>query len=495
MTLPILRWYQTDVVNRARRRMLTSGRRGIIQGETGCGKGHIIGFLAECAYRKGSRVLILADRRRLVKQLAGIMKSFDIRYGVVMSGESGATLENVILASRDTLVSWHEGSRELPPFDLILIDEAHKSMANTYQAILARYPKAYVVGFTATPCRNDGKSLGDFFQWLECTVPASQLIAEGWLIKPEVYAPLELASKRKKGEGKGLAGDPVSHWRAHADGLPTIGFASKKTEAEALCDRFKRAGIPAECIDGDVDDTPGWNDKTDRDPFYERLASGQTKVLCSIGLLIEGVDIPEASAAILWSSFGSVVKYRQACGRTMRPCPRIGKTRAVILDHAGAAGAHGLPGDDAEWSLDMTSTVDGRREKAIEEGKVKATVVCRGCGLVYNSAPACPDCGRAAPRAERKRTMAEQYEASSDAILERFDGEQAKNLMHEQRQRAWARAIYTAISRQATAGMAAQVFQRMCKLPPWEAGVTPLPSGGWKQPAEQAFPEFVRQRA
>ncbi len=68
-------------------------------------------------------------------------------------------------------------------------------------------------------------------------------------------------------------------------------------------------------------------------------------------------------------------------------------------------------------------------------------------------------------------------------------------MIGEQRQRAWIKAIYTAIHRNAPAGMAAQVFQRTCKIPPWEAGVQPLPTGrgDWKRPAAEVFHQFVRQ--
>lgn len=493
MTLhyPDLRDYQVDVSARGRNRM-AHGRRGIIQGETGSGKSILIGYLAECAYKKGNRVLILADRRRLVKQLGSVLDAFRVPYGVIMSGETGATRERVILASRDTFVAWVK-SREQIPFDLILIDECHKALAATYQAILAHYPKAYVIGFTATPARDDGRSMGDFFQWLECTVPASRLIADGWLIKPEVFAPVELASKRKKGEGRGLTGDPVSHWRRHADGLPTIAFAAKTSESQGLRDIFLAAGIPAEHIDASVSDELRPDGRTERDDYYDRLANGTTKVLCSVGLLVEGVDIPEVSAAIIWSKFGSVVKWRQACGRTMRPCPRINKTRSVILDHAGAAGAHGLPGEDVEWSLDLASTVGERRKKAADDGRIAKTVICKSCGFSFAELPACPNCGKAIPRAERKRTAAQEYEAAQDEILTRFSGEEARDMLHEQRQRHWHRSIYTAIAKGGTAGMAAAMFKTSCKINPWEAGVDPLPRS-WKGPARDEFPTFVRER-
>jgi DNA repair protein RadD len=491
----VLRDYQADVVNRARARM-AAARRGIIQGETGSGKTLVGAELCRLTAAKGRRAMVLADRRRLVQQFGTTLDGMGVRFGVIMAGATGGTREPIVLASRDTFASWINNDREYGTPDLVIVDECHKSMGALYQAILARFPSAFVVGLTATPARDDGKSLGEFYQWIECTVPASQLITEGWLVKPEVYAPLELAKRRKAGDAaKGLAGDPVAHWRAHADGLPTIAFASNRTEAADLCERFRGAGIPSECIDGTMSDDPGWDGKSDRDRVYARLADGSTQVLCSVGLLIEGVDIPQASATIWWCACGSVVKWRQGNGRIMRPHP--GKSRAVVLDHSGAAGVHGLPGDDVDWSLDMGSTVASRREKAIEEGRQAATVLCRACGFAYSGKPACPSCGKAAPRIERQRTMAEQYTAATDAILERFDPSEVADLLKEKRQRMWHRAIYTAISRNATAGMAAQVFQRACRLPPWEAGVSPLPESraGWRDKAADVFPGFVRAHA
>ncbi len=484
-----LRDYQTEVLQRARERIRQGGRRGIIQGETGCGKGVIIGELCRCAAEKGTRTLVLADRRRLVHQIGGTLEEMGVRYGKIMAGETGGTLETIVCASRDTLASWMENeTREIPPFDCVLVDEGHKSPGATYQSIINLFPRAFVIAFSGTPARNDGKSLGDFFQWIECTVPASKLIREGWLIKPEVYAPLELAKRRKKGEGKGLAGDPVSHWKQHAADLPTIAFASKVSESIALRDRFLASNIAAEHIDASANDA-------EREAKFKRLQTGETKVLCSVQLLIEGVDIPEVSAAILWSKFGSMVQYRQACGRTMRPAPWINKTRSVILDHAGAAGVHGLPGEDVDWSLDLSSTVGSRRDAAIKDGRQQSTVFCQACGAAFTGSPACPACGWVVPRERKKRTMAEAFDSARDEILSRFTPEVADERVKELRLAAWHKCIYTAIGKGGTAGMAAKMFERQCKKTPWDAGVYPLPEsrGGWRLAAQDVWPTFVRR--
>lgn len=462
-------------------------RRGIIQAPTGAGKTVIICQMCSDGLGKGSWVYVLADRRRLTYQIrTTLFDGFGIRPGIVEAGHSEGTREPVQVISRDTLAAWERhGRNDLKPPDLVIVDECHKVMGATYQTIMSLWPRAAVMGFTATPARNDGRSLGDFFQFLECTVSSSQLIREGWLVKPTVYAPLELARRRKKGEGKGLAGDPVSHWKRHADGLPTIAFSRSVAESLALCDRFRALDIPAEHIDASADDA-------EREAKFKRLQQGETMILCSVKLLIEGVDIPEVSAAILWSKFGSPIEFFQATGRIMRPAP--GKTKAVVLDHSGAAGVHGLPGEDVEWSLDLASTVGDRRQKAIEEGRKEVVVTCRGCGMAYSSAPACPGCGMSAPRVERRRTLAEQYEANRDSVLEVMASDEAKHLIHEQQQRVWVKAIKIAIAKKAKAGMAMGIFRSTCKVMPWQTDVTPQPEvrSDWQRPAEEVFSSYAR---
>lgn len=487
-----LRPYQHDVVNRASARVVAGLRRGIIQGECGSGKTVCACYLIWRARERGKRVLVIADRRKLVKQFRAELARFGVDPGQIMSGESFDTRGQVVLACRGTLSAWKAAGKEIPHFDVIVLDECHRAMAQEAQAILALYPNAVVIGLSATPARDDGKSLGSFFQWIECMVPPSQLIAEGHLIRPEVFTPPELAKKRKGGaKVKGLAGDPVSHWKRHADGMPTIAFANSTAESLALADRFLKAGIRAEHIDSSVPDFADETGRSARDDFYDRLVNGQTKVLSNVGLLIEGVDLPPVGCVILWSKFGSLVKYRQSCGRGMRPSP--GKSRCVILDHAGAWGQHGRPGDDLEWSLDLGTTVSERRKKAIEGSPDAKPVACAACGFVFAGSRTCPTCGWVIPMARPKSGQAKAVEAAADEILKRAEGH-VSEAGHQALHREWVRAIYIAIARGGSAGMAASIFRGRTKLAPWQAHVSPMPADrdGWRQPAAQVFPDYAK---
>ena len=53
---------------------------------------------------------------------------------------------------------------ELPPADLLVVDECHHCPAQTYRKIIEAYPDAMLLGLTATPCRGDGRGLGGIFE-------------------------------------------------------------------------------------------------------------------------------------------------------------------------------------------------------------------------------------------------------------------------------------------------------------------------------------------
>ena len=80
-------------------------------------------------------------------------------HGIIQAGFSPRPLEPVQVASVATLHvrAIRTNKMELPPADLLIIDEAHHCPAASYRAIIEAYPDAVLLGLTATPCRGDGR--------------------------------------------------------------------------------------------------------------------------------------------------------------------------------------------------------------------------------------------------------------------------------------------------------------------------------------------------
>src|SRR6478736_2222037 len=209
-------------------------RRLLLVAPTGSGKTFIATTIIRNAINK--HVLFLAHRRELIKQARKHLAKFGVHAGVILAGEPTNRMRGVQVASIQTLhARCIRHGQDLPPANIIFIDEAHHAPATTYRTIVARYPDAQIIGMTATPCRRDGRGLGGIFERLIECPQVSELIKLGYLVRTKVYAPStpdlkgvhtrqgdyvesELAERVDRPE---LVGDIVSHWHRLADRRPT----------------------------------------------------------------------------------------------------------------------------------------------------------------------------------------------------------------------------------------------------------------------------------
>lgn len=472
---PSLRGYQEDVRDRARARLAEGCRRVLIQAATGAGKTCISSDIIARCVAKGKRALFLAHRRRLITQKSERLKEWGVPHGIIMAGHP-RTAAPVQVSSRDTLLSRavRNDWMELPPADLVVVDEARLSAADTYRSLIEAYPHAHVVGQDATPARPDGRGLYPFYQALECAVPTSRLVAEGWLVPVRCYAPAG-AVRRGKARATGLAGDPVFHWKKWGAGRPTVLFAPKCSASRAVVDAFNAAGIPAEHIDAHTPDA-------EREAVVARLRAGKTLVVSNCGVWTDGVDIPELSCCVLLRAAKSCVLYRQMVGRVMRPHPS--KTDAVLIDHAGACVEHGLPTDDVEWSLKEDDTVDRRNRDALKEGRRTAPVCCAGCGLLFQGAPSCPGCGKVPPRRREKAVARDEVLVE---VARTQDGDRGR----EARQRVWDGCLAAMAHRGQTCASAAWMFKRKTGEWPGDDLRNVAAPGQRHQKVADVFPQFA----
>jgi superfamily II DNA or RNA helicase len=154
------------------------------------------------------------------------------------------------------------------------------------------------------------------------------------------YALGDLAERMSSGF---VLDDALTEYCKHLDGQSAIAFCTTIEHSLAVARFFQAAGIRARHLDGD---TP----TTERRALIAALATGEVQVLMNCSLISEGLDVPSVAGAILLRPTKSLALHLQQIGRALRPAP--GKTRAIILDHAGNTLKHGLPDLEHPWSLD-----------------------------------------------------------------------------------------------------------------------------------------------
>lgn len=387
-----LRRYQADAVDRLRARYQGGARKIVLVSPTGSGKTVIAGHLIQRTLERGNRILFVAHRWELLDQPRRLLEACGLRVGLIKSGHDEDREASVQVASIQTLIN-----RPLPPADLVIVDECHRGVTKSYRC-LEQYP--YHLGLTATPWRLDGQGLGGWYEEMLQVAQPSELIADGWLLQPRVFAPHVPKMGAALGNGdytmgqlqsvmdhSELVGDIVEHWQRLANGRPTVCFASGIQHSLHICDRFRTASITAQHVDSNTQ-------IHDRAASLRALADGSCQVLCNVDIVTEGYDLPRLSCAILARPTMSATKYLQMVGRIQRPDDH--KRDCIVLDHAGCSVRHGFPADDREWSL------DGRENRRARAG----LRVCSYCFAVnVAAARRCDACGEAFPVTEQPRKL------------------------------------------------------------------------------------------
>jgi len=368
-----LRPYQSAAVEATIAHAKAGRRRICIAAPCGAGKTRIGVEICSRARGKGSHVLWLTHRQELIRQSRRALQNEGVQAGIIAPW-APRTFERIEVASIQTLTA-----RDMrPDADLLILDEAHHFASEEWVQVIQSYPKAVVVGLTATPSRSDGIGLGVIFNALVPVCQPKDLIATGNLVPATVLGPSTAVSN--------LAAYPVDFYRQHCDGRKAVVFCSTIKEARDLAGLFTLAGIPAGCIDSQMEDL-------ERERVLEQYATGAAKVLTSVNVFLEGWDAPDTYAVILARRFGSELAYIQATGRAMRSFP--GKTRCIVGDLYGSSHGLGiLPASDRVYSL------DGKGVAATKDTLTEITQ-CKQCGEWFPAGVfaggRCPGCGWVKP--------------------------------------------------------------------------------------------------
>lgn len=401
-----LRDYQEKAIIDCRELIRTGKRKLIIQASCGSGKTIIAASIVSSALEKGKKVIFLVHFRELAYQAIERFTEFGIgdEVGIIMAGEDPhlhrpVQVISVQTYSRRLKLAESGDTKWFINADLVIYDEAHSSIAKTRKEILDLYKKdAVILGLTATPCRADGRGLGEVFDAIVPCSSVAELTGLGHLVPAIYYGSKELPdlknikitagdyNKKELGERVDkpkLIGDIYDNWARIACDRQTVIFATNVKHSKHIRDLFQRRGVNIEHVDAH---TP----EDDRRSILNRFRDGDVQVVTNVGVYSEGADFPWASCVVLAKPSKSYARYIQMAGRGLRPHP--GKENAIIIDHSGLVNAHGFLDEDVYWTL-------AGKEKAWKKKtriKEKKIFDCEECCFLFTGKK-CPQCGFTIP--------------------------------------------------------------------------------------------------
>ncbi len=297
---------------------------------------------------------------------------------------------NIQVCSIDTLYR----RRTAPPAVLVVIDEAHFAISDSFKWLSEEYKDAFFLCVTATPYPK--KSLKHVAEIVVKPITIQELIDQGHLVDARYFAPgspdltnVDIDSKTKDYNLKqlnaacdqmNLVGDVVSHYKRICPDVSAICFAVTKAHSKHLMETFLANGVSAVHIEDKTKDT-------ERKEILRAHEAGDIKVICNVGILCTGVDMPWLRAVIMARPTRSKILFIQQAGRGTRPFPN--KDKFFLLDHAGNIARHGFITDEHEAELDGQ---ERRAPRTIE------LVTCENCYCIFEASAGrkndlCPECG------------------------------------------------------------------------------------------------------
>ena len=431
-----LRPRQQEMTNKAKTALMEHGNT-LCVAPTGAGKTIMLSSVIKDHLKSGEKCLVLQhtdeilDQNRTKFERIDLSRKLSLVNGKIKDFSGDVIFSMVQSLQRETTLC------SMPRIDLLVIDEAHHSVAPTYERILnqakANNPSLHVLGMTATPTRADKHGLAQVFSNVADQITIEELVASGDLLYPKTFViASDIQDKIKKSLWKedNEENSPmedliaeidqseiIKHWQAKAQGRKTVIFCSRVEHSLTTVETFNAAGIKAVHIDGTFT-------REDRQNILEGFTRGDTEVICNVGVLTEGWDYPPVSCIILLRAYSSQPAMIQMIGRGLRAIdpslyPDCVKKDCIVLDFGLSVSHHGS----------IESKVDLLPKKK-----------CPACkALIPNIALICPACGRdfekkAKEKAEREaRREQKRIQRLKDIEMREIALERAYRQREEQR--------------------------------------------------------------
>ncbi len=319
--------------------------KGLIQAATGVGKTYLAAFDSV----KYEHVLFVAHRDEILKQAADSFKNVRCSddFGF-FNGKRKDTDKAVIFASVATLGrSEYLTEDYFSPdyFDYVVIDEFHHAVNAQYKRIVNYFKPQFLLGLTATPERMDGKNIYEICDYnVPYEISLKEAINKGVLVPFHYYGIYDetdySAIRKVKGRydendlNKSYIGNEkryelIFKYYMKYRSKRALGFCCSRQHAKEMAKEFCKRGIKSAAVYSNADGMFS----EDRDKAIQQLKNSEIKVIFSVDMFNEGVDIAALDMVMFLRPTESPIIFLQQLGRGLRTCK--GKEYLNVLDFIG----------------------------------------------------------------------------------------------------------------------------------------------------------------
>ena len=304
--------------------------KGLVVAATGIGKTYLAAFDS----REYERVLFIAHTEEILKQAAisfkNVRNSDDIGffYSNQKDTKNKFIFSLVQTLGKDEYLNENYFSKDY--FDYIVVDEFHHAVSNNYKKIMEYFKPKFLLGLTATPERLDSKdvfALCDYNMVYE--VRLKEAIEKGWLVPFRYYGIYDetvnyenIDYKNGKYDDKQLEealmlnkrGEVILNHYLKYNSKRAIGFCTSRHHAEYMAKVFNENNIPSAAVySGEKGEY-----SEERNIALSKLTSGELKVIFSVDMFNEGLDVPAIDMVMFLRPTQSPTIFLQQLGRGLR---------------------------------------------------------------------------------------------------------------------------------------------------------------------------------
>lgn len=343
---------QIGFINNLKKLQEEGAKKALLISATGTGKTYASAFAVRDVLLSDAlneKVLFLVHREQIAKQaLESFQRVFGSTVKVGLLSGNSKDYSAQFLFSTMQMMAREDVLQNYKPeeFSCIILDEAHRTGASSYQSIMGYFHPKFWLGMTASPERMDGFDVFDLFDHNIAYEIRLQQAMEEDLLCPFHYfgiTDLEIEGEVSNDETSvknfrylvcedrvNYIIEQIQYYGYSGDRVKGLVFCSRKAEADELSQLFNRKGFRTKSLGGT-------DPQSVREDTIDRLTSDKRSdyldYIFTVDIFNEGVDLPEVNQVIMLRPTQSPIVFVQQLGRGLRKAR--GKEFVVVLDFIG----------------------------------------------------------------------------------------------------------------------------------------------------------------
>jgi len=345
-----LRKHQEKAIEELKRTFLNGTGKGLVSLATGLGKTFVAGSFINWIYKENGahlNILILADKKSLIEQFDRAIWPFlpkSVSTHLLYQSEKPGYDSGVTLATFQSFAKYKEENPELQ-YDIVIVDEAHHSMARTYKDVIMSLNARYLLGLTATPFRKDNQRIEELFgsplvkigveeaikNHLLCKVNYilhTDNIDKDWITfnSDQGYTIKQLNKKVFLPQlDDAIAEIIINYWKKK-EAKKGIIFCNSNEHCERVERIMRSQRIPTQSL------TMRAGNNREQAKRLRAFRQGQLSFITCFDMLNEGIDVPDVDFIVFLRVTHSRTYFLQQLGRGLRRPKDNPEKELLVLD-------------------------------------------------------------------------------------------------------------------------------------------------------------------